>query len=103
MNKRKNYTDEFKTKVIMEVLKEDRTLVEISSEFGVHKTTIREWKKEFMENILLAVNPKKGLNKYKEALEEEKKEKEELYKQIGKLSTQLEWAKKKSEELGLKY
>ena|SRR4030042_2247708 len=102
MNKKKIYTDEFKTKVIMEVLKEEKTLIEISSEFEVHKCTIREWKKQFMQNILLAINPEKGLDKYKKALEEEKKEKEELYKQIGKLTTQLDWAKKKSEQFGFK-
>lgn len=103
MNRKKGYTDDFKKKVIMEVLKEEKTLAEISSEYKVHKCTIRDWKKQFMENIDLAINPTKGINKYKEALEEEKKEKEELYKQIGKLTTKLDWAKKKSDELGLKY
>jgi len=103
MNKKKLYTDEFKTKVIMEILREEKTLAEISAEYQVHKCTIREWKKQFMQNIALAINPEKGLDKYKEALEVERKEKEELYKQIGKLTTQLEWAKKKSEQAGLKY
>lgn len=103
MNKKRTYTDEFKIKVIMEMLKDEKTLGELSSEFGVHKCTIREWKKQFMENILLAVNPEKGIDKYKDALKEEQKEKDELYKQIGKLTAQLEWAKKKSEELGFKY
>ena len=40
------YSDEFKTKVILDVLKEEKTLAEISAEFQVHKITTREWRKE---------------------------------------------------------
>ncbi len=103
MNKKKKYSDEFKTKVILEVLREEKTIAEISSLYGVHKCSIRDWKKQFSTNIHLAVNPKKGLNAYKEKIKEASKNEEELYKQIGKLTAQLDWAKKKSEEVGLSY
>ena len=102
MAKRK-YSDELKTKVILEILREEKTLAEISSKYQVHKCTIRDWKKQFLVNIHLSVNPQKGLEKYKEKLRQEDKEKDELYKQIGKLTAQLDWAKKKSKELGLDY
>ncbi len=103
MNRKKKYTDEFKTKVILEALREEKTIAEISSLYDVHACSIRDWKKQFLTNIHLAVNPKKGLNAYKDKLKQATKQEEELYKQIGKLTAQLDWAKKKSEELGLDY
>ena len=98
---RKNYSDDLKRQVILEVLREEKTLSEIASKYEVHVTSIRDWKKQFLMNMHLAVNPQKGLEKYKDKLQESSKEKDELYKQIGKLTAQLDWAKKKSEEFGL--
>ena len=103
MTKRKSYTDELKTKVILEVLKEENTIAEIASKHEIHATTIREWKKQFLVNINLAINPEKGIDKYKEKIKESEKEKDELYKEIGKLSAELSWAKKKSKEFGIEY
>lgn len=97
------YSDEFKTKVILEVLKEEKTLAEISALYGVHKCSIREWKKQFLENIHLAVNPAKGVSKYRDKIKILDNEKDELYKQIGKLTSQLDWAKKKSRQAGLEF
>jgi len=100
---KKNYPDELKIKVVLEVLREELTLVEIASKYQVHTATIRDWKKHFLANMHLAVNPKKGLEKYKDKLKEASHKEEELYKQIGKLTAQLDWAKKKSKELGFIY
>ncbi|MCP4481369.1 MAG: transposase [bacterium] len=100
MGRKIKYSDEFKTKVILEVLKEEKILAEISSIYGVHKTSIRDWKKQFLENIGLAVNSAKGISKYREKIKDLSSGKDELYKQIGKLTSQLDWAKKKSREVG---
>lgn len=101
MGRKTKYSDDFKAKVILEVLKEEKTLAEISSVYGVHKITIRDWKKQFLENIQLAVNPAKGISKYREKIKDLSLEKDELYKQIGKLTSHFEWAKKKIRGLGL--
>ena len=95
MNKKKAYSDEFKKKVILDALKEDMTLAELSSKYGVNVCSIRDWKNQFLENMQLAINPKKGLQKYKEKLHEAAKKEDKLYKEIGKLTAQLNWAKKK--------
>ncbi|MCP3660364.1 MAG: transposase [Bacteroidetes bacterium] len=100
MGRKTKYSDEFKIKVIFEVLKEEKTLAEISSIYGGHKITIRDWKKQFLENIQLAVNPVKGISQYREKIKGLSSDKDELYKQIGKLTSQLDWAKKKSREVG---
>jgi len=101
MSKKRIYSDDFKSKVILELLREEETVVEIASKHQVHATTIREWKREFLANMPLAINPEKGLEKYKEQVKSIRKENEDLYKEIGMISAQLSWAKKKIEEYGL--
>jgi len=49
MSVRKNYTPEFKSKIVLEILKEEKTLSQISSEYGVHTTQIKNWKKEALK------------------------------------------------------
>ena len=45
MGKRK-YPAEFKAKVAIEAIKEDKTITEIASRYGVHPQLVREWKRE---------------------------------------------------------
>ncbi|WP_442961046.1 transposase [Pseudogracilibacillus sp. SO30301A] len=39
----KRYTPEFKFQVVLEVLKEEKTMNEIASDHGIHATQIRQW------------------------------------------------------------
>ena len=50
MNKRKEYSAEYKAKVVLEVLKEEKTLGEIASREGINPNQISNWKKEFLDN-----------------------------------------------------
>jgi transposase-like protein len=91
---RKHYTPEFKAAVALEALREEKMLSQIASERGVHPTMLSKWKAE-AEKGLPAVFRKEtaGTDKLKEEYESKIKV---LYQQIGKLSTDLEWLKKKS-------
>lgn len=42
--KRKRYTPEFKSKIVLEVLKEEKTMSEIASSHGIHVNQIRQWR-----------------------------------------------------------
>ncbi len=91
---RKSYSSKFKAKVALEAAKQDKTIAQLSSEYGVHSNQISQWKK-----ILIRELP--GIFTGKPRAKEKKAEElqAELYRQIGQLKVELDWLKKKSEQL----
>jgi transposase-like protein len=90
---RKTYTAEFKAKVVREILKEEKTLSQIASEYGTHTNVISRWRDQALAGLPGIFNEQSATEQAaKEAAWE--KEREELYAEIGKLSTQLAWLKK---------
>lgn len=88
---RKHYDSAFKLKVVMETYKGAKTLSQIASEYQVHATQIHKWREIFKTE---------GPNIFQKELDREKVElkilNEELYKQIGQLTVERDWLKKKS-------
>ena len=90
---RKNYTSDFKTKVVLELLQEELTIGQISSKHEVHRSQLNQWKKAVLEGIPeLLSDGRKRDNLAKEHEETVR----DLYAQIGELTTKLNWLKKKS-------
>lgn len=48
---RKVYDGAFKIRVVLEVLRGEKTLAEIAAEFGIHPNQIVTWKKHVMEAL----------------------------------------------------
>jgi putative transposase len=92
---RKSYSSDFKTKVVIDILKGDRTLNEVASEHGVHPNMAARWKKEFLQNCHRAFDDD---GKASERNEQLKEELEDVYKQLGIVTAKYEWLKKKSGE-----
>ena len=83
-----------KTQIVLELLKEERSVSEISSEYGIHANQLYKWRSQTLEGLPgLFENDRKTEKTLRSAHE---KEKEELYAHIGRLTTQLNWLKKKS-------
>lgn len=87
---RKNYPAALKVKVALAALKGDKTLAQLSSEFGVHTNQIQEWKKR-----LLAEAPAIFCTRQSHAAREAEELQAELYRQIGQLKVELDWVKKR--------
>lgn len=49
MNKRNHYSADFKAQVVLEVLWEEATVIEIAAKYSVHPGMINRWQKEFLE------------------------------------------------------
>lgn len=88
---KRTLTAAFKTQVVIEALKERKTLSELAEQFDIHPNQISAWKKEFLAGAENAF----GHTKEGQRLQQIEEEKEELYKEIGKLKVQNEWLKKK--------
>ena len=89
MKKRKQYPKEFKARVALEAIKEDKTIAELSSEYEVHSAMIAKWKKQLQENIADIFIRKN------EQEPDDKQLIDNLYKQIGKSQVEIDWLKKK--------
>jgi len=97
MEKRRNFTPEEKAKIVIEVLREEKTLNEIAAEYEIHPNQLSRWKAEFIRNAGRVFSKETDeVEKVKQAYE---KEKDELLKQIGQLSYEVNWLKKKSGRL----
>jgi len=96
MQKRKSYNPDFKAKVVLLSLKEEQTIAQIASQHGVHPNQISLWKSHFLKNAS-AVFVNDNL-KNADIKAQHEKETDKLYTEIGKLTTQLSWLKKKSGE-----
>lgn len=88
MTKRRRLSSKFKSQIIIEALKENKTLAELSSEHLVHAQQITNWKKQ-------AINGMEEIFKDKRQRPSNDKEISSLYEQIGRLKMKLEWLKKK--------
>ncbi|RKQ14118.1 transposase [Oceanobacillus bengalensis] len=95
MSRRKRYTSEFKSQIVLEILKEEKTISEISSEHGIHTNQLRQWRKAALEQMpQIFEKDNKKVDQMKEDYENQI---ENLYAEVGRLTTQLSWLKKNLE------
>jgi transposase-like protein len=89
---KKTYTATFKAQVVLELLKEDQTISQLASKYGVHPSLLRDWKTVAL-NALPTAFERRDTRAASEAAHTQQLE--ELYAEIGRLTTQLNWLKKK--------
>ncbi len=87
------YTAAFKAKVVLELLKEEKSLAQLAAEYKIHPNVLREWRTAAVTNLASLFERGDDLTKLRAAHAQER---EDLYAQIGRLTTQLAWIKKKA-------
>ena len=86
MTQRKKHDAGKKARVALEAIKGERTLNELAGVYGVHPTQIRLWKKTLTEGASSLFSGKIKRNRKKV-----KEEREQLYRRIGELTTEVEY------------
>ena len=89
--KRKTYNAEFKAKVGLEAIHGVKTVNEIGQAYEVHPVQVGQWKKAIIEQAGTLFEGKRGPKPVPE-----KEAPERLYSEIGRLTMELDWLKKKS-------
>ncbi len=78
--------------MVQELLKEERTLTQLASEYEVHPTQLKEWRARAVEGLPGLFEKHDSTAELRATHEEQLTE---LYAEIGKLTTQVAWLKKK--------
>jgi putative transposase len=94
MPKRKRLSAQDKAQIVLEVIREEKSIAQIAAENRIHANQIYKWKKQALEDFAqLFEDDRKG---ERERAVEHERQVNELYAEIGRLSAQLSWLKKKS-------
>ena len=92
---RQRHSEEFKAKVAMAAVKGDRTLSELAQQYHLHPTQIAQWKQRllscaaelFQDGRIKKRQPREAISR------------EDLLRQIGQLTVELEWLRRKTSSL----
>ena len=86
---RKKHEAGFKAKVALEAIRGEKTMSELSSEYGVHANQISTWKQELLRRAGEIFSKPGRINN------EPEEKTDKLYKSIGELKVENDWLKKK--------
>lgn len=93
---RRKFSADFKAKVALEAIKNQKTLAELSQQFEVNSVTISKWKSEFLEKMAVIFE-----NGYEKKSNQEFPDLDQLYAQIGQLKVENDFLKKSARKLGI--
>ncbi len=94
MSRRKRYDSRFKAQVALEAIKNQQTIAQIASEYGVHPNQVSQWKKQVLDQL-----PDLFTTQRSKSTPDTDPLVDELYRQIGQLKVELDWLQKKTQRL----
>lgn len=99
----KEYSPDFKLKVVMEYIRGESNQTEFSQKYGMPTYTIRCWISHFLDNVKNVFAEKRKDKEFKESIRSKDKQIEELHKTVGELTVENNWIKKNIENLGFHF
>lgn len=93
MVKHRTFTPEYKARIVLEILTEQKSLSQASREQGIKDTVLSRWKKEFIERSPMLFENGASSDAHDKRIDE-------LERMVGRLATELEMRKKVTKFLG---
>jgi len=98
MKKRRRFTEEFKSKVALEALREKETIHALAQRYQLQPAQVSEWKKALLAGAGKVFSSDR---KDQERAQKQKRKEDRLYKQIGHLQVQVDFLKEACDGLGI--
>ena len=95
--KRRRHEPEFKARVAIEALKNERTIQQIAKEYDIHPVQVSDWKKQMLEGATDVF----GAGKKRSQGDDFEQQREQLHAKIGQQAIEIDFLRKKSKQLGL--
>ena len=93
MTGRRKFTAEFKAKVVLELISGEKGLMQASREYEIKDSVLSRWKQEFLERAAQVFELPRSVNPQEERIAE-------LERMVGRMTLQLDMAKKVFERSG---
>ena len=87
MTERRKFSPEFKAKVVLELISGTKGLMQASREYGIKDSVLSRWKQEFLERAPQVFAQPKAKDPQEERIAE-------LERMVGRMTLQLDMAKK---------
>lgn len=84
-----SHTDQFKAKVALDAIREQKAINELMAEYGIHATQINTWKKRVLSAI-----PEIFSTKKEKKQQDQQELVDELHRQMGQSAAERNWLKK---------
>ncbi len=91
---KKHYTPQQKAQLVLELLKEEKTVAQLAAEHHLHPNQLYKWKAQVLARLPDLFEDTHQTEKAMKA--EYEQQQQALYAEIGRLTTQLTWLQKKS-------
>jgi transposase len=91
---KRKFSNDFKLKVALQAIKEEKTVTALCQEHQLFPAQIKEWKQQLLDHLPAAFDGGKVAKESSTPALITQRE-TELFEQIGRLKMELEWLKKK--------
>lgn len=96
---KRQYTAEYKAKIVLEILAEETSISEIAGRESISRTQLQNWKKEFVENSARVFSQSKIEKASATRVREAQEREQSLMAKVGQLTIENDWLKKKSAQI----
>lgn len=96
---KRQFSPEYKAKLVIEALREEKTISEIAAREAISRAQLQNWKKEFLDNAGRVFSQSRDEREAQQLIKETQEREQDLMAKVGQLTVEVDWLKKKSAQV----